>query len=104
MKHFLIVAPNPRAYRETNELLRGGDGNVIARVSPHLIEGRFTPEDVARLPAGVEAFVGPVPARVLQDLPPSAQLAAKAMVGARGEEEPAGEGLSWDAPGFEPPG
>jgi hypothetical protein len=102
MKRFLIVASDPEAYREANELLRGG--NVIARVSPHLIEGRFTAEDVARLPAGAEAFGGPVPARVLQGLPPSAQLAAKAMVGARGGDEPVGEGMSWDAPGFEPPG
>lgn len=102
MKRLLIVASDPKAYRETNELLRGG--NVIARVSPHLIEGRFSAEDVARLPAGVEAFDGPIPARLLQNLPPSAQLAAKAMVGARGGAEPVGEGLSWDASGFDPPG
>ncbi|AGA28260.1 hypothetical protein [Singulisphaera acidiphila] len=102
MQNFLIVAPDPKAYRETDELLRGR--NVIARVSPHLIEGRFTAEDIARLPAGVEAFSGPIPAKLLQELPPSARLAAKALVRARGREEPAEEGLPWDAPGFEPPG
>lgn len=102
MERLLIVASNPKAYRETNELLQGG--NVIARVAPYLIEGRFSAEDVARLPAGVQAFGGPIPARVLQGLPPSAQLAAKAMVGARCGTDPAEEGLRWDAPGFEPPG
>ena len=102
MKHFLIVASDLQSYKKTNDLL--GRGKVIARVSPYLIEGRFTSEDVARLPAGVEAFGGSVPESVLQNLPPSARLAAKAMVEARGGEETAEEGIRWDAPGFEPPG
>jgi hypothetical protein len=102
-----------------NELLMVLDEDALDRLrgtfrvrhvaSPRLVVVERTPAAVAAAEHGVDGVVavsdGELPQALMDRLGPEEQLFAGAwasrMTGAEKERE--GEGLTWDAPGFDPP-
>ncbi|HEX5746849.1 MAG TPA: hypothetical protein VFZ09_11450 [Archangium sp.] len=79
---------------------------VTQRLPPRLAIVRGTPGQLEALreQPGVAALCeGPVPPEVLEQLGPTEQLFAKAWETGRQPKSRPGEGLPWDAPGFQPP-
>jgi hypothetical protein len=82
--------------------------HVVQSVSPRVLLVRVTPEiaDQLRTDPNVEFLTaGAVPPEIVATLTPTESLFVNAwnMRIAKSEKSRPGEGLSWDAPGFEPP-
>ena len=80
---------------------------VDQRLPPRLLVVRGEADRLdhaSRLPGVVAAIVDRLPERVLDQLDPTERLFAQAWVaGRRPKVGRPGDGLPWDAPGFEPP-
>ena len=92
----------------TEALSRVGERvEVTQRLPPRLAIARGAPgalEAVRNLPGIVSVSEGPVPVPVLQALNPTEQVFAEAWALSRKPKDfRPGDGLSWDAPGYQPP-
>lgn len=79
---------------------------LVHRASPRLIVVRLSgasPEEIADRPDVVVATVGALPPDVIPRLEPDEAVFAAAFAARRDKGERIGEGLEWDASGFEPP-
>jgi len=92
----------------TEALSRVGERvEVTQRLPPRLAIARGERgalEAVRHLPGVVSVSEGPVPEPVLRGLSPTEQVFAEAWaLGRKPKLVRPGEGLAWDAPGFQPP-
>ncbi len=98
----IVDSPNPdQVLSQAGELVR-----LTQRLPPRLaiIVGESSQLEAVRdLPGVVGVFEAVVPDSVLQRLNPTERLFAEAWVAGRQPKSRPGEGLPWDAGGYEPP-
>jgi hypothetical protein len=101
----LVIVEEARAAEVLSRV--GERVEVTQRLPPRLAIARGAREAleaVRHLPGVVSVSEGPVPVPVLNGLNPTEQVFAEAWVlGRKPKAFRPGEGLSWDAPGFQPP-
>lgn len=89
------------------DLAIAAHGRVTQRLPPRLAIVRVAAEDIPaieRIPAVLGAYADVVPDVVVSRLDPAERLFASAWSATRTRQEKRrGDGLAWDAEGFEPP-
>jgi hypothetical protein len=79
-------------------------GEVLHVVPPRLVVVTAPDAEALQAVPGVVAVLDSVPESLLRSLGPDEAIAARAFQRRKADREPRpGEGLAWDAPGYEPP-
>lgn len=105
MPNVLLIAHEDRAATVLAEA--GHVARIVQRLPPRLAIVDATPEALVALKGmqGMQAVCeGSIPASLLEELKPMERVFADAWVASqRAKRDRPGEGLPWDAKGFEPP-
>jgi hypothetical protein len=105
-RHVLVVLHDESASQTATRLQ--GQFKILSRLAPRILvvdPGEHAPADLGREPGVLGVYERDVPADVLARLRQEEQLFVRAWA-QQATQEPKvrpGEGLSWDAPGFQPP-
>jgi hypothetical protein len=105
-RHVLVVLHDESAGRTATPLQ--GQYRILSRLPPRILvvdPGEQASADLRREPGVLGVYEREVPDDLLARLRPEEQLFVRAWAQQATQEQKVrpGEGLSWDAPGFEPP-